>query len=252
MKTKIILITCCLLFIIGCRKTINPYSNNPSDSDYFYNRPVGASANEILSDIRFKSLKVEVQYMAGFEPNSNSLIHLHNLLSSIVNKPGGIIIETKEIPASASTQLSTTQVLQIENNNRTAFSIGDQFAIYILFTNGSHTDNNVLGAAYKNSSMVVFGKNVKDNSGGLGQPSRVKLESTVMEHEIGHVLGLVDIGSAMQTNHKDANHGNHCNNSNCLMYHSADTKEVLGFLITGNTPSFDANCLADLRANGGK
>jgi predicted Zn-dependent protease len=252
MRTKIILIVCCLFIITGCRKTINPYSNNPGDPDYFYNRPVGASANELLSDSKFKSLKVEIQFMAGFEPNGSSLTHLQNLLATLLNKPAGINIVTKEIPSSASTQLSTNQVLEIENNNRTAFTTGDQFAIYILFTNGVFTDNNVLGAAYRNSSMVVFGKNIKDNSGGLGQPSRVKLESTVLEHEIGHVLGLVDIGSAMQTNHKDATHGNHCNNSGCLMYYSADTKDVLGFLITGNTPSFDSNCLADLRANGGK
>jgi predicted Zn-dependent protease len=252
MRTKIILIVCCLFIITGCRKTINPYSNNPGDPDYFYNRPVGASANELLSDSKFKSLKVEIQFMAGFEPNGSSLTHLQNLLATLLNKPAGINIVTKEIPSSASTQLSTNQVLEIENNNRTAFTTGDQFAIYILFTNGVFTDNNVLGAAYRNSSMVVFGKNIKDNSGGLGQPSRVKLESTVLEHEIGHVLGLVDIGSAMQTNHKDATHGNHCNNSGCLMYYSAETKDVLGFLITGNTPSFDSNCLADLRANGGK
>ena len=252
MKTKIFFFACCLLLVAGCRKTINPYSNNPNDPDYFYNRPAGASANELLSDARFKSVKVEIQYMAGFEPNGSSLAHLQNLLSTLINKPGGINIITKEIPSAASTQLSMSQILDIENNNRTAFTIGDQFAVYILFTNGNFTDNNVLGAAYRNSSMVVFGKNIQDNSGGIGQPSRVKLETTVMEHEFGHVLGLVDIGSAMQTNHKDATHGNHCNNSNCLMHYTADTRDILGFLITGNTPSFDANCLADLRANGGK
>lgn len=252
MKTKIFLIALCLLTVAGCRKTISPYSNNPNDTDYFYNRPVGASANEILSDSKFKSIKIEIQYMAGFEPNGLSITHLQNLLSTLIKKPAGINIVTKEIPSSASTQLSISQILEIENNNRTVFTIGDQFAVYILFTNGIFNDNNVLGAAYRNSSMVIFGKNIKDNSGNLGQPSRVKLESTVLEHEFGHVLGLVDVGSTMQTNHKDAAYGNHCNNSNCLMYYSADTKDILGFLITGNTPAFDSNCLADLRANGGK
>ena len=252
MKTGIILIVISILAIVGCRKTIDPYSSNPADPDYFYNRPVGASANELLSDNKFKSLKVEIQYMAGFEPNSASVVHLQNLLATLVNKPSGINIVTKEIPSSSSAQLMISQILDIEHNNRTAFTTGDQFALYILFTNGVFTDNQVLGAAYRNSSMVIFGKNIKDNSGGLGQPGRVKLETTVMEHELGHVLGLVDIGSAMQTNHKDAAHGNHCNNTNCLMYYSADTKDVLGFLITGNTPAFDTNCLADLRANGGK
>ena len=43
-----------------------------------------------------------------------------------------------------------------------------------------------------------------------------------------------------------------CNNTNCLMYYTSETSDILGFLITGNIPSFDGNCRADLTANGGK
>ncbi|HEY0356753.1 MAG TPA: hypothetical protein VGC29_11140, partial [Flavisolibacter sp.] len=71
-------------------------------------------------------------------------------------------------------------------------------------------------------------------------------------HEVGHLLGLVDIGSPMQTPHKDADHGSHCNNNSCLMYYASETTDILGLLLTGNIPGLDANCIADLRANGGK
>jgi hypothetical protein len=100
--------------------------------------------------------------------------------------------------------------------------------------------------------VVLLGKKIHDNSGALGQASRTKLEATVLEHEMGHLLGLVDLGSPMQTAHRDATHGNHCNNSNCLMYYSSETSDILGFLITGNIPTLDANCRADLHANGGQ
>lgn len=252
MKTKYFLIICLIFSTIGCRKTISPYSNNPNDPDYFYNRPVGASANELLSDSEFKSLKIEIQFMTGFEPNPSSISHLQNFLSAHLNKPTGINIITREISGAVSSVLSIDQVLGVERANRTVFTIGDQIGVYLLITNGNYTDNNVLGAAYRNSSMVLFGKNIKDNSGNIGQPARTKLESTVIEHEIGHLLGMVDLGSPMQTNHKDLSHGNHCNNNNCLMYYSSDTREILGFLLSGNIPNFDANCLGDLRANGGK
>lgn len=63
-------------------------------------------------------------------------------------------------------------------------------------------------------------------------------------------LGLVNLGSTMQTNHQ-AN-GSHCNNSSCLMHYASETSDIPGFLITGSIPALDANCRADLAANGGQ
>ena len=189
--------------------------------------------------------------MPGYEPDMNAYHHLWDKLNIYLNKLD-ISIISGEIPAASSTALSIDQVKAIEEQNRTVYNTDTLIGVYLLYTNGNFTDDKVLGAAYKNTSMVVFGKKIHDNSGGLGQANRTKLEATVLEHEFGHLLGLVDIGSPMQTNHKDAAHGNHCNNTNCLMYYAAETTDILGYLITGNIPPFDANCIADMKANGGK
>ena len=246
MKTKFFVILLIAL-ITGCNK-----SNDLTSSEAFHNRSLGASANELLSSAKYKSLKVEIQYMTGFAPDAGALNHLQNFLSSYVNKPNGIAIVTKEISASSNSALSVNDIVAIEKQNRSIFSSGEEMALYILYTNGNYTDNNVLGVAYKNTSAVLFGKKIRDNSGSIGQASRTKLEATVLEHEVAHLLGLVDIGTAMQTPHKDLSHGNHCNNSNCLMYYASETTDILGFLVTGNIPPLDANCIADLQANGGK
>jgi len=240
------------LLAVSCSKSDTFYANDPGGASPLHNKPVGASANELLSANTYTSLKIEVQYMTGFQPDAAALSHLQTTLQALLNKPSGITIVTKEIPASANLTLSVGDVETIEKNNRTAFTSGGQIAVYILYTNGNYTDNNVLGVAYKNTSAVLFGKKINDNSGAIGQASRTKLVATVIEHEVGHLLGLVDLGSNMQTNHKDASHGNHCNNSNCLMYYASETSDILGFLITGNIPTFDANCKADMTANGGK
>jgi hypothetical protein len=251
MKTILKLLLVLSIFI-GCSKSGSSYANNPGGSDQLYNRPVGASANEVLASSKYTSLKIEVQYVAGNQPDAGALNHLQATLSNLVHKPGGISIVTKEIAAPSNTVLSVNDVIQIEKNNRTAFTSGSELSVYVLYINGTYTDDNVLGVAYKNTSVVLFGKKIQDNSGGIGQASRTKLVATVAEHELGHLLGLVDIGSPMQTNHKDAAHGNHCSNTNCLMYYASETSDILGFLITGNIPSFDANCVADLHANGGQ
>lgn len=251
MKTRI-LVTALLIFCIAaCSKNEVIFDNNPG-AEQLHNKGVGVSANELLSSGSYKSLKIEIQYMTGYAPDGGAMNHLQSTLSTFLNKPSGITIVTKEISASSSATLNIDQVKTIEEQNRTVFTSGDQLGVYILYTSGYFTDNNVLGAAYRNTSLVIFGKNARDNSGGLGQTSRTKLEATVMEHEFGHILGLVGIGSPMQTNHKDAAHGNHCDNTGCLMYYAADTKDILGFLLTGSIPLFDANCIADMRANGGK
>jgi hypothetical protein len=251
MKTFLQLLLIAIL-LTGCSKSDTDYINNPNVPDALHNRPVGASANELLASSKYTSLKIEVQYMTGFQPDAAALNHLQSTLAGLVNKPGGITIVTKEIPASANLTLSVNDIISIEKNNRTAFTNGSELAVYILYTNGNYTEATVLGIAYKNTSAVLFGKKINDNSGGIGQANRTKLVATVAEHELGHLLGLVDLGSAMQTGHKDAAHGSHCSNTSCLMYYASETSDILGFLITGNIPSFDANCKADMTANGGK
>ncbi|HEX8315736.1 MAG TPA: M12 family metallo-peptidase [Flavisolibacter sp.] len=248
MKMKLTSVAMLALLFLGCNKTKE--ITDGIDPNSLHNRSVGSSANELLSNSKYKSLKVEVQYMQGFAPDAAALNHLQIFLASHVNKPNGISVVTKEISADNKTTLTADEVHAIEKANRTAFSTDNEIAVYVLYTNGNYSENNVLGVAYRNTSTAIFGKKIRDNSGGIGQVNRTKLEATVLEHELAHLLGLVDIGTPMQTAHK-AN-GNHCNNQNCLMYYASETTDALGFLLTGNIPTLDANCAADLKANGGK
>jgi predicted Zn-dependent protease len=249
MKAKLLFAGLLIAFSIACNKS-NDSNNSTFDPNSLHNRSVGGSANELLSAGKYKSLKVEVQYMAGFAPDATAINHLKNFLETQLSKPDGVTIVMKEIAGIANTALNADEVHTIEKANRTVFSMGTEMAVYILYTNGNYSDNNVLGIAYRNTSAAIFGKKVRDNSGGIGQASRLKLEATVLEHEVGHLVGLVDIGSPMQSAHK-AN-GSHCSNQACLMYYASETTDVLGFLITGNIPSLDVACINDLKANGGK
>lgn len=239
-----------LLSVGSCSKkdAVTGLPSINSDND----KAVGASANNLLSAASFTSIKIEMQYMPGYQPDANAVANLVAFFNAVVNKPGGITVVQSAIPPSGKASLSLTDVANIEKSNRTVFNSGSQVGIYFLYADAAYSDPNVLGIAYRNTSMCIFGKTVHDYSGGIGQTSRTKLESTVLEHECGHILGLVDIGSPMQSNHKDAAHGNHCTNSNCLMYYASETTDILGVLITGTVPPLDAACKSDLIANGGK
>ena len=240
------------VFILSCSKSSTSYVNNPGSPDYLHTRPVGASANELLAGDKYQSLKVEILYMPGFAPDPAAVDHLKVFLGNLLNKASGISVVTKEIPASSKPSMTINDLVDIERAQRTAFTTGSQIAISILYTNGNFVNPNTLGVAYRNTAIALFGKMITDNTGGIGQTSRTKLEATVLEHEMGHLLGLVDLGSEMQTPHKDPVQGNHCNDNDCLMYYTAETTDILGFLLTGNIPTLDANCQTDLRANGGR
>lgn len=215
-------------------------------------KDVGVSANDMLSDTKFKSIKVEIQYMTGFVPDAYAIELLKTFLADRVNKSGGITIVQKEIPASTNASLNQTQINDLEKTNRTVYNDGTELGIYLLITNGGYATPGVLGVAYYATSICLFGKTINDNSGAIVQVSRTKLTATVLEHEFGHLMGLVNVGSTMQIGHNDSSHGSHCNNDQCLMYWAAETTDILGFLMTGNIPDLDANCKTDLIANGGK
>ncbi len=252
MRTSSIITACffTMLAITSCKKS-DTISNLPSINDA-NNKVVGASANDLLSATNYTSVKIEIQYMPGYQPNAAAVNNLTAFVNSLINKPGGVTVVQTQIAASGKTALSLQEIGTIEKNNRTVYTTGNQLGVYFLYTDAGYETAGVLGVAFRNTSMSLMGKTIYDNSGGIGQASRTKLESTVLEHEFAHILGLVDIGSTMQTNHKDATHGNHCNNSNCLMYYASETTDILGILITGSIPTLDANCKADLTANGGK
>lgn len=100
--------------------------------------------------------------------------------------------------------------------------------------------------------MVVFHETITTNSGGFGQPSVSMVEGIVSRHELGHILGLVNVGSKMVNNHQDQANGKHCENENCLMYWETENGSFISSIFGNNVPTLDAICKADLKANGGK
>ena len=248
--TTVLISSFLMMAITGCKKS-DIITNLPSINNE-NNKAVGASANDLLSASKYSSVKIEIQYMPGYQPDGAAVNNLMVFLNSLINKPGGVTIVQTQIASAGKTVLSLNDIATIEKNNRTVYTSGNQLGVYFLYTDGNYSEANVLGIAFRNTSMSLLGKTIHDNSGGIGQASRTKVVSTVLEHEFAHILGLVNIGSPMQTNHQDGAHGNHCNNTSCLMYYTSETTDIFGILITGNIPVLDANCKADLTANGGK
>ncbi len=244
-----------IFLILGCSKDddqtiINGIDRTPNL------QPTGSSARDFLSDQRYQSLVIEIIYVEGFRPNAQTLTNLRNFMQVRLNKPGGVSIVETPIASPGMAPYDIDEIVQVESAVRTKYNAGNVLTLYMFFADGGTTTDTesqfILGSAYRNTSFVMYQSTIQQRSGGLGQPSRVNLETTVIQHELAHLLGLVNLGSPMQTPHEDAAHPKHCNNENCLMFWEAGGSGLLNMMGGGHLPQLDANCLADLQANGGK
>ena len=219
--------------------------------------PAGQSANGLLSNAKFQSTVVEVVYVSGNEPQQASIDNFVNFLEERTNKPNGISVQKREITSPGLSPYSFEDLVNVEANFRTLFSSESQIAVWAFFADGASSSNTstgtVLGTAYRNTSFVIYEETIQDLSDEPLEPSRELLETTVILHEFGHLLGLTNLGTPLQTAHEDTTHPKHCDVDTCLMFWKAETGSGVIDLISGGTvPSLDGQCIADLRANGGR
>jgi len=220
-------------------------------------KSTGASANDLLSDNIYKKMIVELAYVEGFEPTEEAKNNFKSFIEERTFKSNGVELYTKSIPATGKEVYTINDVVAIENQYRTYYNTSNTIAVWALFVNGKSSKDSdssfVLGTAYYNTSFVIFEETIRELSNGTFEPERSLLESSVIHHEFGHILGLTNLGTPLQTDHEDADHPKHCNEESCLMYWAAETSQGIGNVFSSNQiPTLDSQCIADLQANGGR
>ncbi|MEX2657762.1 MAG: hypothetical protein WD272_09625 [Balneolales bacterium] len=203
---------------------------------------------EFLRNDDFTNLLVEVQYMPGYRPTDVALDELRKYLEKHLNKSSIIISDPEEIPPGNQEQYSASEIRAIEKQYRRHFSEESTLTSYNLFVDGEYsTQSNVIGIAYFNTSNAYFGRTIHDASESPPlSPTREKIEGTVLQHEYGHLLGLVNSGTKMQENHQE--NGPHCTVEECLMYYTTNTSDFFTNLFDGTIPDLDEYCIADIQA----
>ena len=256
MKYQFLISILFLFIILGCSKD-DSINNNNGVNVSINRQAVGSSANDLLSSTSFKSLIIELVYVEGFEPTATTVSNFVSFLQNRLNKPNGIIVEKRAIAPPGKEVYTIQDIVDIEMEQRQNYNTNNQIAVWALFADGksSQDSNNhlVLGTAYWNTSFVIYQETIQDLSNSPFEPSRSLVETTVINHEFGHILGLTNLGSSMQDDHEDEAHPKHCHVESCLMYWSTESSAGMDNLIgLSSAPQLDEQCIADLRANGGK
>ena len=159
---------------------------------------LGTSARHLLSAEKYTALKVEVAYMPGLEPDAQSIQLLQTFLETYLNKPAGIQVILTSIKSSGKDRLSISDLVQLEKQHRSVFTQGTTISVYINLVDAPFSEDGVLATSYWNTAFALFGPTINKSAGGIGQVSRSKLITTLLQHEFGHLLGLVGQGSPMQ------------------------------------------------------
>jgi hypothetical protein len=200
---------------------------------------------------------VELVFVEGFAPTAQAVNNFTSFLNARANKSAGITVLQRSIASPGKDTFTNQEIAAIEDANRTKYNTASQIAVWALFIDGASasntTNSSILGTAYRNTSFVIYEKTIQGLSDSPFEPDRTLIETTVVTHEFGHILGLTNLGTPLQSNHEDPEHQKHCVVESCLMYWSAESGSGVSNMVSGGSaPKLDAQCLADLKANGGK
>lgn len=249
-----------VLFLSSCKSDDSSGDTTDDSASNLENKqPLGESAEDLLAALAFDRLVVDFVAIEGFEPRAETVTNLQTFLEERLNKPGGIVINQRSVAPTGDAPYTTDEIRDIEDAVRNQYNDGSTIAVFILWADGASTNdtqfNKTLGTAYRNTSVVLYEPTIREFSNDTNEPSRVALESTTMIHEVCHLLGLVNLGTPLTSDHEDPFNSKHCIVEDCLMFFQTEVQGVAPKFKMKNlmevTP-LDPLCIADLQANGGK
>ena len=245
----------------------------------------GASANDLLSNDNFDRILVEIAHVEGFRPAQQTMTNFIAYLQQHTFKQN-IDVSFLELSSPGEETLTLQEIANLETENRTAYNDGRTLAVYIYFadapSDGDEEDEGLvtLGAVYRNTSMVIFERTIRTLAGRSALVTLTDVETATLNHEFGHLFGLVNLGTVAVNDHEDPEAENHCDIDGCLMQAelvfggtaraiamgkstvqsacSLPGKSVMDMLESRASrsvaivPELDAECVLDLQNNGGR
>lgn len=256
-----------LLLLVGvaCSKDESPDPDPQPGIDRSANLlATGDSAEDLLTNTDFDNIRIQIAYVEGFRPTDEALANLRNFLLQRTFKDN-VSFEFLALPSPDEESLTLQEIAVLENENRTLYNDGRTLAVYIYFADapadGDDLDGGTftLGAVYRNTSMVIHERTLRSISARSLLISTADVETATLNHEFGHLFGLVALSTPEVNPHEDPEAANHCNIDGCLMQakleFGASAKEVLESRAAKGAaavPVLDAECLRDLQAMGGR
>jgi hypothetical protein len=200
-----------------------------------------------LRSSMYTSMVIEIDHEPGYRPYSSSADMLVERLESVCDKPSGITVKFSEVNFNHEGTWSAQDVrdkgwAEKDQSPREGTTLRWQ----IIFPAGTYETDTVLGVAVDASTVALFSDSIDEADGPFGRPSVEDVENSVLVHEVGHLLGLVNLVYKSPVDHEDPDHPGHSNNDESVMYWAVESSDISNFIFGDLPNEFDADDLADL------
>jgi hypothetical protein len=229
------------------------------------------TGNGTVFDPAITRVSVEIDYETGSAPYTGAVIgfgdsfdlstaNLERLFSGTKDLTLPTTLAAMEdVGAIADEELTSSDLLALAAQHRDLEDSSTERTYYLLwvsgnFANGDGVQPGVLGVSIGDTGIVAMFKDVIESTGTVVVPNLERfVEQSVLIHEMGHALGLVDNGVPTTADHHDAEHGAHCRNDQCVMYWlNEGASDMAQFaadsVLASDVILFDDDCLADVDA----
>jgi hypothetical protein len=222
--------------------------------------PPGAQAASYLT-AGLSRMVIEVSPVEGRAPDPQALDLLVQRILERCKKPGGVqVVVDPEVPLSSIVGTATVAAVtthdysigelgSVEAQTRLVMPPADAAYLHVVYLDGELGGTpTTLGLAFKPGAVAMFKDALRTL---IVEPVQGEVEGSVLVHEFGHQMGLVNQGTPLTVDHEDGQHLGHCSNPQCVMFWELETRARPGGAIEIPPDDYDAACKSDLEAAGG-